>query len=73
MPKKTTLKQLILKASTPKAIISQPKDIRTDIDRIDILARRILTGDILLPKFQRQFVWRKTQILRLRDSIANFD
>lgn len=70
MSKKQTQKQLTLKANTPKTLISQPKDLRPSIDRIDDLARRILSGDILLPKFQRQFVWGKTQILRLLDSIA---
>lgn len=40
------------------------------VDRIDELARRILTADILLPKFQRDFVWEKSQILDLLDSIA---
>jgi hypothetical protein len=38
--------------------------------RIEELASRILSGDILLPKFQRDFVWSKTQILELWDSIA---
>lgn len=40
------------------------------VDRIEELASRILTGDILLPKFQRDFVWKKSQILELWDSIA---
>jgi hypothetical protein len=30
-----------------------PKNPQPTIDRIDELARRILTGDLLLPKFQR--------------------
>jgi len=47
-----------------------PKDPQPNIDRIDELARRILTGDILLPKFQRSFVWEKEQILDLLDSVA---
>ncbi|MET4493247.1 DUF262 domain-containing protein [Bradyrhizobium sp. LA7.1] len=41
------------------------------VDRIEELAGRILRGDILLPKFQREFVWEKHQILDLLDSIAN--
>src|SRR4029077_13135773 len=41
------------------------------VDRIEELAGRILRGDILLPKFQRDFVWEKPQILDLLDSIVN--
>lgn len=47
-----------------------PKDPQPNIDRIDELARRILTGDILLPKFQRDFVWDKDQIVDLLDSVS---
>lgn len=47
-----------------------PKDPQPSVDRIDELARRILNGDILLPKFQRSFVWEKPQILKLLDSVA---
>lgn len=47
-----------------------PRDPQPTVDRIDELARRILTGDILLPKFQRSFVWERGQILDLLDSIA---
>lgn len=47
-----------------------PKDPQPSVDRIDDLARRILSGDILLPKFQRNFVWEKSQILMLLDSIS---
>lgn len=47
----------------------KPKDPQPSVDRIDDLARRILQGDILLPKFQRNFVWNKTQILQLLDSV----
>ena len=41
------------------------------VDRIEELAGRILRGDILLPKFQRDFVWEKHQIIDLLDSIAS--
>ncbi|NMG40379.1 DUF262 domain-containing protein [Chelativorans sp. ZYF759] len=41
------------------------------VDRIEELAARILSGDILLPKFQRDFVWEKSQIIDLLDSIFN--
>ncbi|HEV2863068.1 MAG TPA: DUF262 domain-containing protein [Pyrinomonadaceae bacterium] len=54
--------------SGPTATV--PKDPQPSVDRIDELARRILTGDILLPKFQRSFVWERPQILTLLDSVA---
>lgn len=47
-----------------------PKEPKPSIDRIDELARRILSGDILLPKFQRDFVWEKEQVINLLDSVA---
>lgn len=55
-------------ASGPKAPV--PKDPQPSVDRIDELARRILSGDILLPKFQREFVWKRGQVLTLLDSIV---
>jgi hypothetical protein len=57
-----------LPTSGPTA--SPPKDPQPSVDRIDELARRILSGDILLPKFQRSFVWEKDQIVALLDSVA---
>lgn len=47
-----------------------PKDPQPSVDRIDELARRVLNGDILLPKFQRDFVWKRQQSLDLLDSVA---
>jgi hypothetical protein len=47
-----------------------PKDPQPAVDRIDELARRIRSGDILLPKFQREFVWDRSQVLELLDSIV---
>lgn len=47
-----------------------PKDPQPSVDRIDDLARRVLIGDILLPKFQRDLVWKRQQILDLLDSVA---
>jgi hypothetical protein len=41
------------------------------VDRIEELASRVLRGDILLPKFQRDFVWEKPQIIDLLDSVSN--
>ena len=49
---------------------SPPKDPQPSVDRIEELAKRVLTGDILLPKFQRNFVWKRAQTLELLDSIA---
>jgi hypothetical protein len=53
-------------SSTPPSRAPEPS-----VDRIEELAGRILRGDILLPKFQRDFVWEKHQIIDLLDSIAN--
>ncbi len=47
-----------------------PKDPQPSVDRIDGLATRILNGDILLPKFQRSFVWERPQIISLLDSVS---
>jgi hypothetical protein len=41
------------------------------VDRLEELASRILKGDILLQKFQRDFVWEKHQVIDLLDSISN--
>src|SRR5215212_34537 len=46
------------------------QDPSPSVDRIDDLARRILKGDILLPKFQRNLVWKKRKILELLDSVS---
>ncbi|MDH3975396.1 MAG: DUF262 domain-containing protein [Deltaproteobacteria bacterium] len=49
---------------------SLPKDPQPSVDRIDDLASRVIKGDILLPKFQRDFVWERSQVLNLLDSIV---
>src|SRR5688500_1517982 len=64
--KPTTMKAV--PTSGPTAPI--PKDPQPSVDRIEELARRILRGDILLPKFQREFVWERSQVLSLLDSVA---
>lgn len=46
------------------------KDPQPSVDRIEGLASRILSGDILLPKFQRNFVWERNQIISLLDSVG---
>jgi hypothetical protein len=46
------------------------KDPVPSVERISKLAQRVLSGDILLPKFQRDFVWPRPKVLGLLDSIA---
>lgn len=46
------------------------RDPRPTVERISQLAERVLTGDILLPKFQRDFVWPREKVVGLLDSIA---
>ncbi len=57
-------------ATTEAAPVKPIKDPQPSVDRIDDLARRILTGDIYLPKFQREFVWERSQVIELLDSVA---
>ncbi|MFG2021451.1 GmrSD restriction endonuclease domain-containing protein [Actinomadura geliboluensis] len=45
------------------------KDPKPTAERIEQLAQRVLVGDVILPEFQRPFVWKKKQILELVDSI----
>lgn len=47
------------------------KDPRPSVERISQLAQRVLSGDILLPKFQRDFVWPRDKVIGLLDSIAH--
>lgn len=51
---------------TPPTTTRDPKPTP---ERILQLANRVLTGDIILPEFQRPFVWKRKQILELMDSI----
>lgn len=46
-------------------------DPKPEVLRIEELVSKVKEGDIKLPKFQRPFVWKKTDILRLLDSIYN--
>lgn len=48
----------------------QIRDPKPSVDRIENLAQRVFDGDILLPKFQRDFVWKHRQVLNLFDSIS---
>ncbi len=45
------------------------RDPKPSPERIAQLAQRVLDADILLPRFQRNFVWKRKQILDLLDSI----
>lgn len=45
------------------------RDPKPDILRIEEVVRQVKTGDIKLPKFQRPFVWKRSDILSLLDSI----
>jgi hypothetical protein len=46
------------------------QDPEPTVPRLEALAQRVLTGDIILPKFQRQFVSSQQQILDLLDSVS---
>lgn len=50
-------------------VVSTARDPKPTPERILQLASRVLTGDIILPEFQRPFVWKRRQILELMDSI----
>lgn len=45
------------------------RDPKPEILRIEELVNGVKTGDIKLPKFQRPFVWNKSDVLKLWDSI----
>ncbi|KJG06649.1 hypothetical protein UB33_08840 [Photobacterium angustum] len=45
------------------------RDPKPDILRIEELVKDVKSGDIKLPKFQRPFVWKKEDILKLLDSV----
>lgn len=48
---------------------AKPRDPKPTPERVIQLAGRVLDGDIILPEFQRPFVWKRRQILDLLDSI----
>lgn len=48
------------------------KDPKPDIQRIEELVNNVKNGEIRLPNFQRPFVWKKKEVLKLLDSIYNF-
>lgn len=45
------------------------RDPKPEVLRLEELALLVKSGDIKLPRFQRPFVWRKTDMLKLLDSI----
>ena len=45
------------------------QDPEPSVPRLAKLADRVLSGDIVLPKFQRNFVWSRQPILDLLDSV----
>lgn len=47
------------------------QEFRPSDYRIEELVIKVRDGDIKLPKFQRPFVWRRADILRLFDSVYN--
>lgn len=47
------------------------RDPQPAVERIAQLADRVLGGDIVLPKFQREFVWTHKQIRELLDSVSH--
>lgn len=47
------------------------QDPEPTVPRLTKLADRVLSGDIVLPKFQRDFVWSRQQILDLLDSVSH--
>ncbi len=57
-------------AEDAKVVRPPFKDPRPTVERISQLAQRVLSGDILLPKFQRDFVWPRDKVIGLLDSIA---
>lgn len=50
--------------------IAQDREHRPTSELITGLASRVVTGVIRLPKFQREFVWSRQQVLELMDSIS---
>lgn len=46
------------------------QDPESTVPRLEALAHRVLTGDVILPKFQRQFVWSRQQTLDLLDFVS---
>ncbi|MER5929363.1 DUF262 domain-containing protein [Streptomyces sp. NPDC002054] len=54
---------------SPPASSGRVKAPEPTIAPITALAQRVLSGDIVLPKYQRAFVWGPEQVLHLLDSV----
>lgn len=52
------------------AQLREIQDPESTVPRLEALAHRVLMGDVILPKFQRQFVWSRQQTLDLLDSVS---
>lgn len=50
--------------------ISHGREHRPTLEKITDLATGVVRGEIRLPKFQRDFVWSKDQVLDLMDSVS---
>ena len=46
------------------------QDPDSNVPRLVTVVDRVLEGDVVLPKFQRNFVWTRQQILDLLDSVS---
>jgi len=54
----------------PSVTLSSEDESKPDMEDLYRLIDRVIKGEIVLPKFQRDFVWRKKKILDLLDSIS---
>ncbi len=52
-------------------ISKKSPEITASSEKIDSILRRIRSGDIKIPAFQRAYVWKQNQIIDLLDSIVN--
>lgn len=51
--------------------MKQRRDPKPQINRLEELVLQVRSGEIKLPKFQRPFVWKESDIIKLFDSIYN--
>lgn len=50
-------------------VLTHRRDPKPEIQRLEELALAVRSGDIKLPRFQRPFVWRRSDMIALLDSI----
>ncbi|MFJ9719266.1 DUF262 domain-containing protein [Streptomyces sp. NPDC101213] len=53
-----------------RAQVRKAQDPDSGVPRLVTVVDRVLEGDVVLPKFQRNFVWTRQQILDLLDSVS---